>query len=219
MVVWWLTLGLDRIAAMRVLSKLKKLQGFTLIELILTMLIISALAVYAYPRFFDKSGYSEFTLQARLISALRHMQQRAMQDTRAGFCYQINLDTSTPAFGPPKLDYSESSVRADTCSLTIEFEQAALNPEFLRTDRDNGVHEMSTEGVTLSATARNETAGTSVDINFVGFSALGVPIVDPDLNSAPVISCINTCKITLTGVDSDTASVCIESQGYIHACQ
>jgi len=225
MVVWRLVLGMDRIAAMNFLSKLKKTQGFTLVELILVMIIISALAVYAYPRFSGKSGYSEFTLQARLISALRHMQTRAMQDTRADFCYQINLINQVaggniifPTFGPPKLEYIDDGEGAflpsNTCSLDIEFNHPELNPENLRTS----FNEMNEEGVSMEAKARNETEGSDVNVNFVKFTHLGRPIVDSDPASDPVISCINTCKITFTGTSGDKASICIESQGYIHAC-
>ncbi|MBL4631847.1 MAG: prepilin-type N-terminal cleavage/methylation domain-containing protein, partial [Paraglaciecola sp.] len=81
-------------------------QGFTLIELIVVIILISVLSVSAYSRFSGTSGFSEYTYQARLISALRNMQTRAMHDNRDGYCFKINFNTSTAAFGPPTLRYT-----------------------------------------------------------------------------------------------------------------
>lgn len=107
--------------------------GFTLLEQIIVVLIIGILAVFFVPRFQGSSGFTEYTMQSRLISSMRNMQQRAMQDTRTGYCFQVNIlptSTGTPGFGPPSLNYSGAPT--PTCSSAIDYS----NPEFLRTDSD-----------------------------------------------------------------------------------
>lgn len=184
--------------------KLKSNQGFTLIELMLTMIIISILAAYAYPRFSGTSGYSEFTYQARLLAAMRNMQQRAMQDTRSGYCFRMILDTTNSDFGPPSF-----ATQSSTCGTSVYHDEnpAHKNPDYLRTGKTGSDYEMAKEGVTLTAVS-----GAS-NITLIGFDSLGRPI-----NSAGNPACAAGCTITLTGRDSDEAKVCVEREGYIHGC-
>ena len=160
-------------------------KGFTLVELIIVIILIGILSVSVFSRFSGTSGFAEYTYQARLISALRNMQTRAMHDNRDGYCFKINIDKSNTAFGPPALDYITS----------IDFS----NPDYLTTSAT----EMSSEGVSLS---------TQPNFDFIDFDSLGRP-VDGDKN----LTCNALCKITLAG--ESAVSVCVESQGYIHACE
>jgi MSHA pilin protein MshC len=171
--------------------------GFTLVELVIVIILISVLSVSVFSRFSGTSGFSEYTYQARLISALRNMQTRAMQDTREDYCFQINFDRVTPAFGPPMLDYISASAtaKAATCETDIEFS----NPDYLTTDAT----EMTNAEVNLS---------TLPNIDFIAFNSLGQP-VDADGE----LTCSARCDIVLTG--ESEVSVCIEPQGYIYACQ
>lgn len=170
-------------------------KGFTLVELITVIILISVLAVSVFSRFSGTSGFAEYAYQARLISALRNMQTRAMHDNRDGYCFKINIDKADAAFGPPILDYITGTPAAvsATCSNSIDFG----NPDYLKTS----VTEMRDEGVSLS---------TQPNFDFIDFDGLGRPT-----NGGA--DCSTSCKITLTG--EATVSVCIESQGYIHACE
>lgn len=168
-----------------------KQKGFTLVELIIVIILISILSVSVFSRFTGTSGFTEYTYQARLISALRNMQTRAMHDSRDGYCFKININTSTAAFGPPTLSYTSGS-SADTCGNSIDFN----NPDYLTTSAS----EMSDEAVLLS---------TQPSFDFIDFDDLGRPTVDS-------ADCSAGCKITLTG--ESAVSVCIESEGYIHGC-
>ena len=173
-----------------------KQQGFTLVELIVIIIIIGILAASVSSRFSGSSGYAEYTYQARLIAALRNMQQRAMQDTRPGYCFQINFSTSpsSDAFGPPTLSYNPGGNTSDTCSNTIDHG----NSDYLSTSAS----EMNDEGVTFA----------SLPFAFIGFDDLGRPLTD-NINSA---NCVSTCQVDFVG--EQTVSVCVESQGYIHVC-
>ena len=174
-----------------------KHRGFTLVELIVVIILIGILSVSVFSRFSGKSGFSEYTYQARLISALRNMQTRAMHDTRDDYCFQINFITATTdvAFGPPVLNYitDDASAVAATCSSNIDFN----NADHLITSET----EMSDEGVGLTTEPRFDS---------IGFDTLGRPTIASG-------NCSTSCKVTFTG--ESTVSVCIESQGYIHACE
>lgn len=165
-------------------------KGFTLLELIITLVLIGVLSVNAAPLLFGKRGFGEHAYQARLISALQTMQQRAMQDTRQlGFCYQINIfKDGDSAFGPATLDYQDDSAvnQTTTCTRIIN---SASELEFVTATNA----EILADGVTI-------TAGPDE----VNFNSLGCP----DNCSLPV-------QIDITG--QSTVSVCVESQGYIHA--
>ncbi|QSX29680.1 prepilin-type N-terminal cleavage/methylation domain-containing protein [Shewanella cyperi] len=56
-------------------------QGFTLIELVTTILLIGILAVVALPRLLGKSDYSDHGLRSELISRLRQAQLMALNNT------------------------------------------------------------------------------------------------------------------------------------------
>jgi MSHA pilin protein MshC len=169
-------------------------KGFTLIELIVVVILISVLSVSVFSRFSGTSGFSEYTYQARLVSALRNIQTRAMHDTRDGYCFQINFNSAPPAFGPPTLNYTTGS-SADTCQTSIDF----TNADYLTTSAT----EMTDAEVSLS---------TLPSFSFISFNSLGQPV---DVAGEP--TCSTRCEIILTG--ESAVSVCIESQGYIHACE
>lgn len=172
--------------------------GFTLLELIIVIILISSLSVVAYSRFSGKASYAEFTYQARLVSVLRNMQTRAMHDTRDEYCFQINFDSATAAFGPPVLDYitDTSTAKEATCNTDIEFG----NPEYL----SSNATEMTAAEVSLTTLPGS---GFSV----IAFNSLGQPV-----DAAGDLTCSDQCEIVLTG--QSAVSVCIESEGYIHAC-
>lgn len=166
-------------------------KGFTLMELIITIILISVLAVVVVPRFQGSSGYAEYTYQARLVSALRAMQQRAMQDTRSGYCFQLNLNTGVDSsFGPPTLDYSPGN-QATTCLSQIDNSDASASISAT-------IEEMQDDKVRIISAP-----------NKVQFSSLGCPIVAGE-------ACQTSHRIEIVGEQS--LFVCVESQGFVHAC-
>lgn len=75
------------------------LKGFTLIELVITLIIIGILAVSAAPLFRPSNAADIASYEARLLSVLRLQQQRAMQDTATGTSYCVLV--SDNRFGVP----------------------------------------------------------------------------------------------------------------------
>ena len=177
-------------------SSLHSSRGFTLVELVLLIILLGILAVTVGSRFSGVSGFSEYAYQQRLMSSLRAMQTRAMFDTRAGYCFQVNFSQSPLAFGPPVLAYA-SGASASTCSTNIDFG----NQQSLATAAD----ELSDNQI---AALQATDGGNPID--YIGFDNLGRPLTSQS-------NCQQGCKIVLRG--ESVAEVCVESQGYIHACQ
>lgn len=175
--------------------KKPKHNGFTLIELIVVLILVAILGVYATFRFSGTRGYIEYTYQHRLISALRTIQTRAMQDTSQNNQYQLFFDTraNNLSFGPSLPD-----------GTAIDFSNDALSSGI------NGVN-----GFPLTELLLN-TTGLAVSGNFtlVRFNSLGEPV---DSNGAAI--CAAGCVVDFIG--QSAASVCIEPLGYVHrgACQ
>ena len=170
--------------------------GFSFVELITVVLLIGIVSTIAVARFSGNDGIAEFTYQNRLISALRNMQQRAMHDSRNGFCFQINLTGGSvaPAFGPPTSNFTAGN-QAATCASTID-----ASVEFLSTTAT----EIADQNVIITASD-----GAQSSLSLIGFDGLGRPLTN--LNN-----CASGCVIAFDG--ASTARVCVESQGYVHAC-
>jgi MSHA pilin protein MshC len=73
-------------------SLLAATQGFTLIELIIVIIILSILSVTVAPKFFTSAGFSEFTYRSDVIAKLRLIQTRAMQQTNES-CHRVKITT------------------------------------------------------------------------------------------------------------------------------
>lgn len=65
--------------------------GFTLVELVTTIILIGILSVIVLPRMLTSSSYSAFTLRGEFISELRKAQIFAMNTQ--GQCYRVAVDT------------------------------------------------------------------------------------------------------------------------------
>lgn len=77
-----------------------KQTGFTLVELVATIILIGILAVAVAPRFSGAGTYSEYALRDQLLSALRFVQQRAMYDHQSQSCYRLLIEAGQ--FGPQR---------------------------------------------------------------------------------------------------------------------
>ena len=62
-------------------SSKQRLRGFTLIELIITLVILGILSVTAAPKFLGSSTEDAYSYRDRTLTALRTVQLRAMQNT------------------------------------------------------------------------------------------------------------------------------------------
>lgn len=170
-------------------------RGFSLVELIIIVIILGILSITVAPRFMDARGFSEYAYQTKLESALRKIQLQAMQDSRPNICVKMNfVNGSNGSFGIPTEDFSLANAAA-TCANSIDYNSA----DYKRTD----VSELQNASLVLQATDSGNV------MQSMQFTSMGKPISD-------VGACADTCVIAISGLEQ--ASVCIESQGYVHAC-
>ncbi|MDO6566696.1 type II secretion system protein [Alteromonas sp. 1_MG-2023] len=81
-------------------------RGFTLVELIITIIVIGVLAITAAPRFLGSDTEDAISLRDRTLQFVRNMQFRAMQNTLDTSCVKI---TAT-AIAPPALHNCANSL-------------------------------------------------------------------------------------------------------------
>ena len=73
--------------------------GFTLVELIITILVIGVLAVTAAPRFLGSDTEEAIALRDRTLQLVRNMQLRAMQNVQDTSCVKITNTVIAPPAG------------------------------------------------------------------------------------------------------------------------
>jgi MSHA pilin protein MshC len=125
----------------------KNNNGFTLVEVVIVLILVSILAVTAAKHFFGNSPYEAYTFRASLLSALRLTQQRAMQQTHSNFCHSLIINDHR--YGIPDrnncavtdlstLDInnlSKTSLIVDTNKYTVSFSIAGkTNPSIVGFD-------------------------------------------------------------------------------------
>ena len=69
-----------------------KQNGFTTIELIVTLIIMAILATTIIPKFFTTNGFEEFTYRNEVITKIRGIQLRAMQQTHSSECHVVLIN-------------------------------------------------------------------------------------------------------------------------------
>ncbi|WP_164835554.1 type IV pilin protein, partial [Pseudoalteromonas sp. TB51] len=67
-------------------SSNQRLRGFTLVELIITLVILGILSVTAVPKLLGSSTEQAYSYRDRVLNALRTVQLRAMQNTATSSC-------------------------------------------------------------------------------------------------------------------------------------
>lgn len=68
---------------------MSKQAGFTLVELVITIILISILAVVVLPRLFTQSSYSAYSLRNEFIAELRQVQQKTLNNTDR--CFRVTV--------------------------------------------------------------------------------------------------------------------------------
>jgi MSHA pilin protein MshC len=68
---------------------LLKQKGFTIIELVVVIIIVSILAATVIPKMQSTDGYEEIIYQDETVTKLRSIQLRAMQDTSGSQCHDV----------------------------------------------------------------------------------------------------------------------------------
>ncbi|WP_440885145.1 type II secretion system protein [Vibrio campbellii] len=90
--------------------------GFTLMELILVIVLLSILSLYAASRFMGKGSVSAFALQEQAISVIRQVQVNRMQSNTSTTDTNFQLEVSSSCIGSVaacSLSGNEKDARSD----------------------------------------------------------------------------------------------------------
>lgn len=162
--------------------------GFTLIELVVTILLISILAVSVVPRIFDTSDVTNIGKRDHALNLLRTVQQRAMQNTQTSVatCHRI-------LFFDDYMGLSASPANGSGCALpAATVSVSGTTQEFLIVDELDSLEATNSSGTVLST---------------LDFDSWGRPT--PNTGDCSGAGCV---------VEVNGLSLCVESQGYIHDC-
>lgn len=129
-------------------------RGFTLVELVVVIIILSILAVSVIPRLNSVSGYDSITQRDETIALLHNVQQRAMQNTQAASCHRIRFLTGQIGLSAQLADGS--------CGTGLMASKGQINDFNLVSD--------------ISAYQAQNAAGAS--INYLDFDSYGRPSVN-----------------------------------------
>ncbi len=111
---------------------LRNLAGFTIIELVVVIILLGIMAVTVIPKFYNSNGFEEFTYQAEVITKLRNIQLRAMQQTDDSQCHKVVLTNEGDRIGLMANDSEQSdnchvsNYEGVTTSVILEGEQLVL---------------------------------------------------------------------------------------------
>ncbi|WP_157964686.1 prepilin-type N-terminal cleavage/methylation domain-containing protein [Algibacillus agarilyticus] len=168
--------------------------GFTLIELIIVILLISVISVSIIPRFFDKQGVDEHLFLQQLVGLLRLQQTKAMQNTTET-CHRVLFTSSR--FGVT----FDNTNNEDCTSTALPTEYSAIAADFDVSHYGISASEVVSSSVSFSITSSFN--------NRIYFNLLGCPVTSEGAQCG-----VTDVLVTISG--SETLYVCIESQGYIH---
>lgn len=101
--------------------------GFTLIELVAVIVLLSIISVVVVPRFIGDSTFKEYTSRDQIIAVARIAQQRAMHDHSTGACYRLRIESDVVS--AQKLTAgSYSNIGPANVIAGIELDHSIQNP-------------------------------------------------------------------------------------------
>ncbi|MCS0324626.1 type II secretion system protein [Vibrio diabolicus] len=151
--------------------------GFTLMELILVIVLLSILSLFAASRFVGSGSFSAYALQERLISVIRQVQVNRMQSNVASPDNNFRLQVSSSCVGSVAacaLTGSAQDARSDVVidkSAKFSLTNAVTNPiEFNLLG--NPINSAS-GGVSILIEDKHGRSRCQVEINTQGYVSKG----------------------------------------------
>ena len=152
----------------------KKATGFTLIELVVVIIIIAIMAVTVAPKFFSAKGFAEFTYRDEIITKLRAIQLRTMQQTSNNICHTIDVTATSLGLlaTDPNTNACTTTYDGETTSVVLDNDVLLAVSEgiesfnFSHLGRPEGCSTVSPCTITLTVKGENE---LTIAINEEGY--------------------------------------------------
>jgi len=151
-----------------------KSNGFTLIELIVVIMILAIMAVTVVPKFLSSKGFEEYTYRDELITKLRAIQLRTMQQTNNSTCQSIQVSSSSIGLlaTTPNAATCEASRSGESTTVTINNNH---NVNFTISDGLSSFS-FSSLGRPEATGCGNTTTPCEITVTVVGESSLAIKI-------------------------------------------
>ncbi len=159
-------------------SKKNARNGFTLIELVIVITLISILSVTATSKYIAANKFNAFAYRDQMLASLHLMQHQAMQQTDKQRCHQMQVSAQQYQ---PSLSCNSSSRLFTKLSSK---------------------HQQALSFIIPATSAISILAKPSSTLTFDSWGR--------------VSECAEQCIIEFK--EQVSARICIESQGYMHAC-
>jgi len=156
--------------------------GFTLIELTITIILISIMAVTVLPKFFQSNGFEEYTYRDELISKLRAIQLRSMQQIDNSTCRNIEVTSNeiglfATDFDPDAINICKTSPAGETTTVTIDSNhsvsftvtESLSGFSFSPLGKPVGCTPIDTCKITITITGESGEGELTVEINQEGY--------------------------------------------------
>lgn len=114
--------------------KIKTMKGFTLVELVTTIVIVGIMAVVAVPRFFSTSAYQSQVFHDQIISSIRYARKLAIATSNH---YQMSVNSTAFTI--------QQRIEGSACNTGVTF-QPITDP----TNRGNGYVKTAPGDMTLT---------------------------------------------------------------------
>ena len=153
--------------------------GFTLMELILVIVLLSILSLFAASRFIGKSSFSAFVLQERVISVIRQVQVNRMQSNidEASLGDDFRLQVSNTCIGSVAACALSDSQRDSRSDLVFDpFARFSITNEVSNPINFNllgNPMDSASGGVSILIEERNGQSRCAVEINSQGYVSKG----------------------------------------------
>ncbi len=158
------------------------------------------MAVTVLPKLSTSDGFEEYTYRDELITKLRAIQLRSMQQTNDAICHQVHIQTTPHIIGLQGTDANA----VDRCRTSN-----VDDPKILCYTANDKTICYAGETTRVEIENKHSVFFTlSEGLTSFSFSSLGKPI-----GCTPV----NLCGITITVNGESEQKVLINSEGYIHA--
>ena len=145
--------------------------GFTIIELVLVIVLMGILAVTVAPKMFNSDGFQEYAYQAEVITTLRNIQLKAMQQTDDNTCHTVFISKKLLSVTSLCSTASQNEIDNETNNQYV--------PQVLITETDSVEFKTSGSASTefsFDSLGRPVNCSTSCEIILVGTETLIIKI-------------------------------------------